>query len=98
MIAQVHIALKVQPGARRTEIVGFQDDVLRVRVTAQPERGKANRAVIELLARTLGVPKRNVTIPLGAASRSKVALIEGLDEAGVRQALDVARDDASHNL
>ena len=98
MAAQVRIALKVQPGARRTEIVGFQDDVLRVRVTASPERGKANRAVIELLARTLGVPKRNVTIPLGAESRSKVALIEGLDDAGVRRALDVARDDAGDDL
>ena len=98
MITQVRIALKVQPGARRTEIVGFEDDVLSVRVTAPPERGKANRAVIELLARTLGVPKRNVTISLGAASRRKVALIEGLEEAGVRQALDVARDDAGDDL
>jgi uncharacterized protein (TIGR00251 family) len=49
-----------------------------VRVDAPPESGKANRAVIELLARTFEIPRNRVTIVAGLASRDKVVVVEGL--------------------
>jgi len=58
----------VVPGARRTEIVGFHGDALKIRVAAPPERGRANQAVVGLLAEQLG---RTVRLASGASSRRK---------------------------
>lgn len=70
---EVDIVLRVhvQPGAGRTEVVGRHGDALKVRVAAPPEGGRANQAVGQLLATTLGVAPTNVTLVSGAASRSK---------------------------
>ncbi len=86
-MAQARLLLRVQPGARRTEIVGFQGQRLRIRVVAPPERGRANEAAIELLAQALGVPKSRVRLAKGAASRDKLLVIDGMDEGAVRQRL-----------
>ncbi|ADJ25617.1 protein of unknown function DUF167 [Dehalogenimonas lykanthroporepellens BL-DC-9] len=81
------IALKVQPGSGRNEITDTAAEIIRVRVTAAPEHGKANRAVAELLAERLGLPKSRVTIVRGLTSRRKVAAVAGLSEAEVREKL-----------
>jgi uncharacterized protein (TIGR00251 family) len=66
------LTLKVVPKASRDEIVGLlEDGALKVKVTAAPDRGKANAAVCELLAETFGVPKRNVEILRGETSHTK---------------------------
>lgn len=83
----MRLTVKVQPGARKNEVVGFQGEVLRLRVTAPPDRGRANEAVIELLAEALGVPQSRVTLLRGGASREKIIEVEGLDAAGVRRRL-----------
>lgn len=67
IVVRVH----VQPGAGRTAVVGRHGDALKVRVAAAPEGGRANEAVAELLATTLGVPKSAVGLVSGATSRSK---------------------------
>jgi uncharacterized protein (TIGR00251 family) len=84
----------VVPGARRTEIVGRHGDALRIRVTAPPEKGKANRAVQRLLAASFGT---RVALLSGAGSRRKRYLLEGLDlRAATRQlGLLVKTPDAS---
>lgn len=69
--------MKVQPNASRSEVLGFQGDVLRVRVVASPREGKANQALVELLAKWLDVPKSSVTIVRGQASRDKVVEVWG---------------------
>ncbi len=79
----MRLSVKVQPGARREEITGFEGGVLRMRVTAPPEKGKANEAVVALLAKTLGVAKRDVTLVRGVTSRQKVLEVTGLSEAEV---------------
>jgi len=79
--------LRVSPGARRTEIVGRHGDGWKVRVTAAAERGKANAAVVRLLADTLGVQPDAVSVVAGRASRDKVVEISGLDQAEVRRRL-----------
>ena len=76
--------VRVQPRARRNEVVGWQDDALRVRVTAPPADGLANRAVTDLLARALGLPASQVALVRGAASRDKLFRIERLSPADVR--------------
>lgn len=71
-----HLHVRVQPRARQNEVVGWQDGTLRVRVTAPPQDGEANRAVSRLLAETFGVPISRVVLVRGAASRDKVFRIE----------------------
>lgn len=78
------LRVRVQPRARRTEVVGWQGPALRVRVTAAPEAGEANRAVTDLLARVLGVPPSSIELVRGAAGRDKLFRI-------CRLSLDVLR-------
>lgn len=88
--AEARLTVKVQPGASRSQVVGFQGDALRVRVAAPPERGKANDALLELLAQALGVPKWRIEILRGHASRDKVVLVQGLTLEEVRRRLTPA--------
>ena len=76
--------VRVQPRARRNEVVGWQGPTLRVRVTAVPAEGEANRAVTGLLADAFGVPASRVTLVRGAAARDKVFRVEGLSLAELR--------------
>ena len=62
--------------------------MLRVAVTAAPEKGKANRAIIELLSRSLGVAKSSIELVSGETSPEKRLLIVDAHEEEVRQALD----------
>lgn len=81
------IAVRVQPRARRDEIVGVRDGVLVVRVTAPPVDGRANEAVSRVLAQALGVRASSVGVRHGARSRDKLVGIEGLDQASVDASL-----------
>ncbi|MBU2963734.1 DUF167 domain-containing protein [Citreicella sp. C3M06] len=69
------IELRVTPKASRNEIRD-EDGALRVYVTTVPEDGKANAAVIKLLAKALGVPKSRLTLLRGATSRDKLFRVE----------------------
>ena len=72
------IAVKVVPRAAKDEIVGWLDGTLRVRVTAPPQDGRANRALEQLLAAKLGVKKSAVVVAAGHTSAHKRLAIEGL--------------------
>lgn len=74
------LKVKVQPGANRNEISGMRLDMLRLKVTAHPESGRANKACVELLAKELGIPKSRVRIIKGHTSREKYIEIDGLSE------------------
>ena len=80
------IEIHVQPKASRTRIV-TQGGTVKVYVTAVPERGRANKAVVEVVARRLGVPKGAVSIVSGERSRTKLLAVEDLSEAEVRRRL-----------
>jgi uncharacterized protein len=82
------LAIRVQPRSSRAGIDGVHGDAVRVRVNAPPVDGAANEAVVEVLAKALGLPKRSVTIVSGASSRSKVVEIAGLSAAELRKRLD----------
>ena len=82
----VLVTIKVTPRARQEGIEPpGSDAALRVRVTAPPDDGKANAAVIALLARSWDVPKSTLSIATGAASRRKRVHVRGEPNALLRQ-------------
>ena len=88
----VRVCLRVQPRARRNQLDGLAPlpdggTALKVAVTAPPADGKANAAVIALLAKAWGCPKSALTVVAGAADRRKIIHLQG-DPARLMQALE----------
>jgi uncharacterized protein (TIGR00251 family) len=89
----MRLQITVTPKSRVDEIVVVTagERAVRVRVTAAPEDGRANRAVIELLSERLGIPKSALSVAGGATSRRKWIEVEGLEEAEVWRRLEARR-------
>jgi uncharacterized protein len=83
------LRLQVHPGAGKEAVVGVHGDALKVRVVAQPESGRANEAVLSLLARLLGVDRSALTITAGQGSRRKRVKIDGMESADLEKRLRV---------
>ena len=81
--SSTRLRIKVHARARRDKLVGIQGGLLRVKVTAPPVEGKANQAVIELLAAHLRVPKSSIRIVSGEHAPLKLVEVAGLDSATV---------------
>jgi uncharacterized protein (TIGR00251 family) len=79
MDGSTRVRLRVSTGARRTELAGRHGDAFKVRVTAPPEGGRANEAVLDLLAKQLGLPRRALSIVSGRTARDKVVEMAGID-------------------
>jgi len=79
------ISCKVIPKAHRSEVIGWEEGVLRVRLAAVPEKGKANDELIRILSATLNIAKRQVELVSGDTSRHKRVRIHGLSEDQVKQ-------------
>jgi hypothetical protein len=94
------IEIHLQPGAKRNEIVGFREGVLYAKVIALPQKSQANRALLELMAQMLGIPKSAVDIIRGQSNRNKVIAIQGLTGEEVREILgrDLPCKDLIHSL
>jgi uncharacterized protein len=71
------LQLQVQPGASRDEVAGPHGERLRVRITAPPVDGKANRHLIDWLASLFDVPRSNVTLLRGETGRAKTVRVDG---------------------
>jgi len=69
------LPVRAQAGARKNEIRGVQDGMLKVSVTQAPERGKANKAIAALLAKTLGLKKSQIELLAGPSSPKKQFLV-----------------------
>lgn len=83
----VSFAVKVQPRASKNAITGAVGDALKLALTAPPVEGRANQAVIELLAEVLEIPRSSVTIASGETGRNKVVRIGGLSRQTVEERL-----------
>lgn len=81
------IAVKAMPGARKNSVIGERGGALRIAVTAAPERGKANEAVVEVLARSLNLKGSQISLLTGATSRDKRFLITGIERADLKSRL-----------
>jgi uncharacterized protein (TIGR00251 family) len=77
------IAVKAVPGAKRDEVVGRLGERLKVRISAPPEDGKANKAICQLLAQQLGVKSKDVEVVRGHTSAEKTLRVIGV------QAIDI---------
>ena len=66
------LTLHIQPGAKKTEVIGLHGDALKIRLAAPPVDGKANAALIEFVADRLGLSKSAVCLKSGQTSRRKV--------------------------
>ncbi len=81
------IAVKVVPGASRDKLAGALGDALKVTTAAPPEKGKANQAVANTLAKALGLTRRDVHLQAGPTSPRKEFLVEGLSPKQLRDRL-----------
>src|SRR5215211_1259916 len=84
------VRLRVSPGARRPGVAGRHSESWKIRVSEPPEGGRANAAVVRLLAETLQLPDRDVQVVAGHASRDKVVALEGISAAGAERLLERA--------
>lgn len=69
------LTLYIQPGAKHTETVGLHGDALKIKLSAPPVEGKANKVLLKFLAERFQVPLRQISIKQGAQSRHKVVEI-----------------------
>jgi uncharacterized protein (TIGR00251 family) len=81
------LAVRVQPRAKRDEVVGERGDAVVIRVAAPPVDGKANVALCRFVAARVGVPRGAVSVVRGESSRDKLLRVEGVESDAVRAAL-----------
>ncbi len=85
------LPVRASPGSKREAITGEHAGALKVAVTAPPDKGKANEAIVALLSEALGLPKSNVSLVSGATSRQKKFSIVGIDQATLLKRLAAAQ-------
>ncbi|MGH2898508.1 MAG: DUF167 domain-containing protein [Solirubrobacteraceae bacterium] len=90
MSAGTRLRLRVAPGAARSAVVGRHGEGWKLRVDAAPEQGRANEAVVRLLAQTLAVTARDVAIVSGHGTRDKIVTVTGLAPAEIERRLTLA--------
>jgi uncharacterized protein len=72
--------VKVVPSSSRDQLVGWLGGAMKIKVMAPPEKGRANAAVVDFLARRLGVDKKSIEVISGHSSPAKIVQIGGLDD------------------
>jgi uncharacterized protein (TIGR00251 family) len=83
----VTLRLHIQPGAKKTEVVGLHGEALKIRLAAPPVDGKANASLIAFLAERLGVGKSAVSLISGDTSRAKRVHVSGVTDAAAKNLL-----------
>jgi uncharacterized protein len=92
MALRTTLRLRVVPGATRSGVVGRHGDAWKVRVAAPAEAGKANTAVLSLLAEALDVPRRDLALTSGTSSRDKIVALDGLSTEAAEARLTAASE------
>lgn len=82
------LPVQARPGAKRNECGGIHDGRLKVAVTQAPEKGKANREILRLLTRTLGLRRSQIALHEGETTSRKVFRVRDVDEAELRRRVD----------
>lgn len=72
------IKIKVIPKSSINSIIGFENEILKIKLTTVPEKGFANKALIDLLSKSLKIPKSSILILKGKTSSSKIVRLEGV--------------------
>ena len=74
---RIRLRLRVKPGSRRQRLIGAYGGALKLEVSAAPEKGRANAAVIQLLSETLGIRQNQVELVAGTSSQDKIVVLTG---------------------
>lgn len=82
------IFIKVQPNAGRNQVVDFNNNVWKVKIAAPPDKGKANKEIIEFISDILGLRKDSITILKGETSHNKLIAITGINQEEVTAKLE----------
>lgn len=85
---------KVVPGSSRTAVCGWLEEMVKVKVTAPPEKGKANQCLIEFLAKKLGVKKNAISIIAGQTNPIKQVRVLGVSSDSLIEKLNLNKQDA----
>ncbi len=93
-VRPVKLRIRVVPGAKSTGVLGRHGDAWKVRVTAPPERGRANDAVVALVARCVGIERPAVQVVAGLSSRDKVVELVGVSREEAERRLEAAGQEA----
>lgn len=75
----IKVTFKISPNAKKNEIIK-EDDGVKIKITAQPVDGKANKALVEFLSKTFKIPKTSIKIVKGETSKDKTIIFETDDE------------------
>ncbi|MBT3878756.1 MAG: YggU family protein [Candidatus Scalindua sp.] len=81
------VSVKVQPNASKDRIVGEHADQIKIAVTVAPEKGKANKAVVKVLSRWLGIKSSDIEIVSGETSRDKKVFIRNINEEDINRVI-----------
>lgn len=84
----IRFSVKVVPGSSRTGLAGILDGMLKIRIAAPPEKGKANQCLTAYLSKLLGIRKNQVKILTGITAPVKQLQIEGVSPAEIQKILD----------
>lgn len=76
----IKLRIKVTANASKDEIVGWEEGELKIKIRAQPEKGRANQAIIAFLAERFSLPQRNITLHAGQTNRHKCFIIKGISK------------------
>ena len=87
----VTVTIQVHPNAKRNEVLGFEDGILRLKIAAPPVEGKANKELISFLSKTLGTRKSCITIDRGHTSKVKIVTILELDRDQIYERVEEAK-------
>jgi uncharacterized protein (TIGR00251 family) len=84
----VHLLVKAVPGSSKNACTGVQDGRLKIKIAAAPEDGKANGELRAFLAKTLGVPKKEISLTGGEKSRLKTITLPLSSEGALKRLLE----------
>ena len=93
--SSTRLRVRVVPNAASTQLVGRLGGAWKLRVHAAPERGRANDAVVALLAETLGLPRADVRVVVGQTTRDKLVELAGISQDEAQRRLESVRKDAA---
>ena len=82
-MAELKLKIRISPNASKNEIIKSEDGV-KIKITAQPIEGKANKAVVEFLSKEFKIPKSSIEIVKGTTSKEKTILIRCDDEEKIK--------------
>ena len=83
----VRIAVQGHPGAKRNEVVRFEEGVWHIKIAAPPTEGKANKELVEFLSEVLDISKGRINIDKGTASHRKLIELEGITKEAAEERL-----------